>query len=49
MHVYVFVLGIQGTSRPTKYAVLLDENNFTADELYAFTYNTCYTYRLPRT
>ena len=36
--------GIQGTSRPTKYAVLLDENNFSADELQTFTYNTCYTY-----
>ena len=46
---YVFFLGIQGTSRPTKYAVLLDENNFTADELYSFTYNTCYTYYLPET
>ena len=27
-----------------KYAVLLDENNFTADELYTFTYNCCYIY-----
>ena len=36
--------GIQGTSRPTKYAVLLDENNFSADELQQFTYHTCYTY-----
>ncbi len=36
--------GIQGTSRPTKYAVLLDENDFSADELQQFTYHTCYTF-----
>ena len=35
---------LAGTSRPTKYAVLLDENNFSADELQQFTYHTCYTY-----
>ena len=27
--------GIQGTSRPAKYAVLLDQNRFGADELQA--------------
>ncbi|OIW05841.1 hypothetical protein TanjilG_23627 [Lupinus angustifolius] len=36
--------GIQGTSRPTHYHVLYDENNFTADELQSFTNNLCYTY-----
>ncbi|KAL2328527.1 hypothetical protein Fmac_021954 [Flemingia macrophylla] len=36
--------GIQGTSRPTHYHVLYDENNFTADELQGFTNNLCYTY-----
>ncbi|RDX94874.1 Protein argonaute 5, partial [Mucuna pruriens] len=36
--------GIQGTSRPTHYHVLYDENNFTADELQIFTNNLCYTY-----
>ncbi|TKY67133.1 argonaute 5 [Spatholobus suberectus] len=36
--------GIQGTSRPTHYHVLFDENNFTADQLQTFTNNLCYTY-----
>ncbi|XP_020214043.1 protein argonaute 5 [Cajanus cajan] len=36
--------GIQGTSRPTHYHVLYDENNFTADELQNFTNSLCYTY-----
>ncbi|CAL4943701.1 unnamed protein product [Urochloa decumbens] len=36
--------GIQGTSRPTHYHVLFDENNFTADALQTMTYNLCYTY-----
>ncbi|OIW08525.1 hypothetical protein TanjilG_03201 [Lupinus angustifolius] len=36
--------GIQGTSRPTHYHVLYDENNFTADELQSLTNNLCYTY-----
>lgn len=36
--------GIQGTSRPTHYHVLFDENNFTADALQTLTYNLCYTY-----
>ncbi|KAI1288251.1 Protein argonaute-2 [Halotydeus destructor] len=30
--------GIQGTSRPSHYYVLLDDNNFEADELQAITY-----------
>ncbi|KAI4963630.1 hypothetical protein ZWY2020_011271 [Hordeum vulgare] len=36
--------GIQGTSLPTHYHVLLDENRFSADALQTLTYNLCYTY-----
>ncbi|KAH9700143.1 protein argonaute 5 [Citrus sinensis] len=36
--------GIQGTSRPTHYHVLYDENRFTADDLQMLTNNLCYTY-----
>ncbi|XP_057480952.1 protein argonaute 5-like [Actinidia eriantha] len=36
--------GIQGTSRPTHYHVLYDENNFNADALQMLTNNLCYTY-----
>ncbi|RVX20120.1 Protein argonaute MEL1 [Vitis vinifera] len=36
--------GIQGTSRPTHYHVLYDENKFTADILQILTNNLCYTY-----
>lgn len=36
--------GIQGTSRPTHYHVLYDENGFTADALQALTNNLTYTY-----
>jgi len=36
--------GIQGTSRPTHYHVLYDENHFTADGLQSLTNNLCYTY-----
>ncbi|CDP07006.1 unnamed protein product [Coffea canephora] len=36
--------GIQGTSRPTHYHVLFDENGFTADALQTLTNNLCYTY-----
>ncbi|KAI3851856.1 hypothetical protein MKW98_019855, partial [Papaver atlanticum] len=36
--------GIQGTSRPTHYHVLYDQNNFTADGLQTLTNNLCYTY-----
>ncbi|XBH82567.1 hypothetical protein VPH35_071191 [Triticum aestivum] len=36
--------GIRGTSRPTHYHVLLDENRFSADALQTLTYNLCYTY-----
>ncbi|KAJ8513829.1 hypothetical protein OPV22_004263 [Ensete ventricosum] len=36
--------GIQGTSRPARYHVLWDENNFSADEMQTLTNNLCYTY-----
>ncbi|XP_021732844.1 protein argonaute 5-like isoform X1 [Chenopodium quinoa] len=36
--------GIQGTSRPTHYHVLYDENNFTADLLQLLTNSLCYTF-----
>ncbi|KAL2630171.1 hypothetical protein R1flu_014857 [Riccia fluitans] len=36
--------GIQGTSRPSHYHVLWDDNKFQADELQQLTYDLCYTY-----
>ncbi|XP_059429807.1 protein argonaute 5-like [Corylus avellana] len=36
--------GIQGTSRPTHYHVLYDENKFSADSLQTLTNNLCYTF-----
>lgn len=36
--------GIQGTSRPSHYHVLFDENGFSADQLQSLTNNLCYTY-----
>lgn len=36
--------GIQGTSRPTHYHVVHDENNFSADELQHLCYHLCYTF-----
>lgn len=35
---------LQGTSRPSHYHVLWDDNNFTADELQSLTYQLCHTY-----
>ena len=35
---------LQGTSRPTHYHVLWDENNFDANSLQALTYQLCHTY-----
>lgn len=36
--------GIQGTSRPSHYHVLWDDNRFDADELQCLTYQLCHTY-----
>lgn len=36
--------GIKGTSRPTHYHVLWDENNFLSDELQQLINNLCYTF-----
>ncbi|XP_020390836.2 protein argonaute-4 isoform X1 [Rhincodon typus] len=36
--------GIQGTSRPSHYHVLWDDNCFSADELQLLTYQLCHTY-----
>ncbi|KAI8591999.1 Piwi domain-containing protein [Geranomyces variabilis] len=36
--------GLQGTSKPTHYHVLHDENAFTADGLQQLTYRLCYLY-----
>ncbi|KAI9470927.1 MAG: Piwi domain-containing protein [Benjaminiella poitrasii] len=36
--------GLQGTSRPTHYHVLHDDNKFTSDSLQELTYNLCYTF-----
>lgn len=39
-HLIVF----QGTSRPSHYHVLWDDNRFNADELQTLTYQLCHTY-----
>ncbi|TPX33837.1 hypothetical protein SmJEL517_g03304 [Synchytrium microbalum] len=36
--------GLQGTSKPTHYHVIYDENNFSADGLQELTYRLCYLY-----
>ncbi|CAG8654357.1 5692_t:CDS:10, partial [Ambispora leptoticha] len=36
--------GLQGTSKPTHYYVLYDENSFTSDSLQSLSYNLCYIY-----
>lgn len=36
--------GIQGTSIPTYYRVLVDENNMTRSQIAQLSYNLCYTY-----
>lgn len=40
----VILLIFQGTSRPSHYHVLWDDNHFTADELQMLTYQLCHTY-----
>ncbi|KAG0333928.1 eukaryotic translation initiation factor 2C, 2, partial [Podila humilis] len=41
--------GLQGTSRPTLYHVLVDENRFTSDQLQELTYRLCHLYsRCPK-
>lgn len=34
----------QGTSRPSHYHVLWDDNHFSSDELQVLTYQLCHTY-----
>ncbi|CAJ0909392.1 5960_t:CDS:10 [Entrophospora sp. SA101] len=36
--------GLQGTSRPTHYRVLYNENNLRADQIQTLSYNLCYLY-----
>jgi len=36
--------GIQGTSRPTKYHVLWDDNNLSPDDIEIITYYLCHTF-----
>ncbi|KAF9409905.1 Eukaryotic translation initiation factor 2C [Podila epigama] len=41
--------GLQGTSRPTLYHVICDENRFTSDHFQTLTYNLCHIYsRCPK-
>lgn len=40
----IIQLFLQGTSRPSHYQVLWDDNCFTADELQLLTYQLCHTY-----
>jgi hypothetical protein len=36
--------GLKGTSKPSRYIILRDENKFTADEIQTFTYHQCFTF-----
>ena len=40
----VFSFVLQGTSRPTHYHVLYDDNGFDADSLQQLTYQLCHVY-----
>lgn len=40
----IHVYSLQGTSRPSHYHVLWDDNHFTSDELQVLTYQLCHTY-----
>lgn len=40
----IIKVSLQGTSRPSHYQVLWDDNCFTADELQLLTYQLCHTY-----
>lgn len=35
---------LQGTARPVRYLVLLNESNFTSDQIYEFVYGICHNY-----
>ncbi|XP_067127263.1 LOW QUALITY PROTEIN: protein argonaute-4-like [Centruroides vittatus] len=37
-------MGIQGTSRPSRYTILWDDNNFTVDQLQLLIYYLCHNY-----
>ena len=41
---WFYYTGIQGTSRPSHYHVLWDDNHFEADELQQLTFQLCHTY-----
>ena len=36
--------GLQGTNRPSRYTVLVDENNLSANDFQRITNNLCWTY-----
>jgi eukaryotic translation initiation factor 2C len=36
--------GLKGTSKPSRYIILRDENAFTPDEIQTFTYHQCFTF-----
>lgn len=40
-HINVF---LKGTSKPTKYNIIWDDNNFTEDKLQEISFNMCFTF-----
>lgn len=42
--VYIYVLGIIGTSHPTRYFVLWDDNKMATQQLYQFSYCMCFLF-----